>query len=79
MIVDASNRFYTLIPHDFGMKKPTILDDQRLIKEKTEMLNNLLEIEIAYNILKGDTKSEEDPIDLHFKNKVKCKENIFQT
>lgn len=71
MIVDASNRFYTLIPHDFGMKKPTILDDQRLIKEKTEMLNNLLEIEIAYNILKGDTKSEEDPIDLHFK-KLKC-------
>lgn len=35
------------------------------------MLNNLLEIEIAYNILKGDNKSEEDPIDLHFK-KLKC-------
>ena len=24
--LDASNRFYTLIPHDFGMKKPPLLD-----------------------------------------------------
>lgn len=32
MIIDASNRFYTLIPHNFGLKKPDILDDPRLIK-----------------------------------------------
>ena len=24
-ILDLSNRFYTLIPHDFGMKKPPLL------------------------------------------------------
>ena len=35
------------------------------------MLNNLLDIEIAYNILKTDSNSSEDPIDLHF-NKLKC-------
>lgn len=26
-ILDLSNRFYTLIPHDFGMKKPPLLSN----------------------------------------------------
>ena len=30
--VDVSNQFYTLIPHDFGLKKPDILNDAELIK-----------------------------------------------
>ena len=30
--VDVSNQFYTLIPHDFGLKKPDILDNTELIK-----------------------------------------------
>lgn len=32
--LDASNRFYTLIPHDFGMKKPPLLDSAEVIKVK---------------------------------------------
>lgn len=39
------------------------------------MLNNLLEIEIAYNILKTDSNSSEDPIDMHYK-KLKCEMEI---
>ena len=31
-ILDASNRFYTLIPHDFGLKKPPLLDSEEIIK-----------------------------------------------
>lgn len=31
-LLDCSNRFYTLIPHDFGMKKPPLLNDLELIK-----------------------------------------------
>lgn len=31
-LIDCSNRFYTLIPHDFGMKQPPLLDDLELIK-----------------------------------------------
>jgi hypothetical protein len=30
--VDASNRFYTLIPHDFGIEKPPILNSEEMIK-----------------------------------------------
>lgn len=31
-ILDASNRFYTLIPHDFGMQKPKMLNTIEIIK-----------------------------------------------
>jgi poly [ADP-ribose] polymerase len=30
--LDATNRFYTLVPHDFGMKKPPLLDTAEVIK-----------------------------------------------
>lgn len=32
LLLDACNRFYTLIPHDFGLKKPTMLNKKELIK-----------------------------------------------
>ena len=31
-ILDASNRFYTLIPHDFGIDNPPPLDSEDIIK-----------------------------------------------
>ncbi len=41
------------------------------------MLNNLLEIEIAYSILKTDSNKEnEDPIDAHFK-KLNCDMHVL--
>jgi hypothetical protein len=76
MIVDASNRFYTLVPHDFAMKKPTLLDNLELIKSKTDMLNNLLDIEIAYNLLKDSSDGSDDPIDQHYK-KLKCEIEVL--
>lgn len=35
-------------------------------QSKTEMLDNLLEIEVAYSLLKGGDAGE-DPIDAHYK------------
>lgn len=48
---------------------------------KTEMLDNLLEIEVAYSMLKGGDEGE-DPIDAHYKKlktdfKVSCQELVF--
>ena len=31
-LLDCSNRFFTLIPHDFGMKKPPLLDNPDIVK-----------------------------------------------
>lgn len=68
-LLDASNRFYTLIPHDFGMQKPPLLDNEDLIKSKCVMLDSLLEIEVAYSLLKQGSGSGagEDPIDTNYR------------
>ncbi|CAF4981254.1 unnamed protein product, partial [Rotaria sp. Silwood1] len=40
-----------VIPHDFSLAKPLLRDNVELIKFKTEMIDNLFEIEIAYSVL----------------------------
>ncbi len=68
-ILDGSNQFYTLIPHDFGMEKPPLLQTEEMINTKTLMLDNLMEIELAYSILKTDDKQTQegkDPLDIHY-------------
>lgn len=30
--LDKSNQFYTLIPHDFGLKKPPLVDTREAVK-----------------------------------------------
>jgi len=76
--LDASNRFFTLIPHDFGMRSPPLLDNPDLVKAKIEMLDNLLEIEIAYSLLSGGEKEKDvDPIDAHYK-KLKTEIEVLE-
>ncbi|XP_071962763.1 poly [ADP-ribose] polymerase 1-like isoform X2 [Antedon mediterranea] len=79
-LLDASNRFYTLIPHDFGLQKPPIIDNLDVIKSKSEMLANLLDIEVAYSLLKGGSEGgdeSKDPIDIHY-NSLKCKMEVVE-
>lgn len=66
--LDASNRFFTMIPHDFGMRQPPLLDNPDLVKSKIEMLDNLLEIELAFTLLTSgdDDNKDKDPIDAHY-------------
>ncbi|XP_051908045.1 poly [ADP-ribose] polymerase 1 isoform X1 [Hippocampus zosterae] len=72
-ILDLSNRFYTLIPHDFGMKKPPLLRNLDYIQAKVQMLDNLLDIEVAYSLLRGGAQdNERDPIDINYE-KLKTK------
>jgi poly [ADP-ribose] polymerase len=52
-----------VISHDFGLAKPPLLDNVELIKSKTEMIDNLLEIEIAYSMLDESNNT----IDVHYK------------
>lgn len=40
-----------MIPHDFGTNNAPLLNNVETVKEKIAMLDNLLEIEIAYNLL----------------------------
>lgn len=72
-ILDLSNRFYTLIPHDFGMKKPPLLSNLDYVQAKVQMLDNLLDIEVAYSLLRGGAEDNgKDPIDINYE-KLKTK------
>lgn len=64
--IDASNRFYTLIPHSFGIETPPVLDTVEQINEKQAMLESLTEIEIAYSLLNADTDVKKNPLDGHY-------------
>lgn len=39
--LDCTNRFYTLVPHDFGLKKPPLLKSADVIKVKFVLMFNL--------------------------------------
>jgi len=75
--LDASNRFFTLIPHDFGLRSPPLLDSPDLVKSKIDMLDSLLEIEIAYSLLSGEKEKDVDPIDAHYK-KLKTEVEVLE-
>jgi hypothetical protein len=92
MILDITNRFYTMIPHNFGSKVPPLLDNEVMVKvrcctssinlnmrfssfeyciviqNKLEMLDSLMEIELAYEmLLEGDKGGNEASLDSHYK------------
>merc|ERR1719471_1146782 len=76
--LDASNRFYTLIPHDFGMKTPPLLDNPDIVRNKIDMLDNMKEIDLAFNLLqtKDDKDKDKDPIDSHYE-KLKTEVSVL--
>uniref|UniRef100_A0A0M3KB07 Poly [ADP-ribose] polymerase n=1 Tax=Anisakis simplex TaxID=6269 RepID=A0A0M3KB07_ANISI len=52
--LDATNRFYTYVPQNFGMVAPPILNTKEKITEKSKLLDELAEIAIAYSLMKSD-------------------------
>ncbi|XP_063237914.1 poly [ADP-ribose] polymerase [Bacillus rossius redtenbacheri] len=67
--IDASNRFYTLVPHDFGVDNAPVIRSEDVIKQKVEMLDSLMEIEIAYSMIgSADTHDPDvNVVDAHYK------------
>lgn len=63
-----SNKFFTLIPHNHGMRKLPIIETLEDVKQKSDILDNLLEMEIAYSMLAHDEDDGElNPLDSHYK------------
>lgn len=63
--IEKTNMFYSLVPHDFGIGSPPLLDNNEIIKQKIEMLNSLLDIEIAYRLLQ-ECEDSGNSIDDHY-------------
>ena len=75
-IVEKTNEFYSLIPHNFGRKRPPLIDDMNVLNSKIDMLNVLLDIEAAQEMINssgsgGSSSSaaqQEHPVDINYKS-----------
>lgn len=56
----ACSEFYTRIPHNFGMKRPTMINTPIQVKEKIQLLESLQDIQIGMEMMKKDTVDEGD-------------------
>lgn len=66
---EACSEFYTKIPHDFGMKKPPLIETTEAIKEKMELLNALSEIQIGVKLMKQDKDdSKKNQLDSYYES-----------
>ena len=65
-----TTRFYAHIPHDHGRKQAPLIDTLEGLKAKTELLENLLAIEMVTRTIKQeeneDVDLEEDPLDTKY-------------
>ncbi|CAG7724082.1 unnamed protein product [Allacma fusca] len=71
LVADATNRFFSMIPHNFGTADVPMLNDMEFIKTKLDMLENLMEIELAYEMLQHDKEDGRSPVETHYRS-LKC-------
>jgi poly [ADP-ribose] polymerase len=78
---DLSNKFYTLIPQDFGRQRPPAIDNQEELQKKYDMLTVLSDIELAQSMQEKAAKetkkvNEDDkppnPLDVNY-DLLNCK------
>ncbi|CAK4165024.1 unnamed protein product [Aphanomyces euteiches] len=59
--------FYTLIPHDFGMNLPPVIDSISELKLKLDLLEVLSDIEVTQKIINTQqTHIDMNPVDAHY-------------
>ncbi|CAG8465535.1 1192_t:CDS:2 [Ambispora leptoticha] len=65
-LTELSNAFYTVIPHNFGMRKPPIISSNEVLKLKLQMVETLGEIEIASALLNQANESSKNQLDAYY-------------
>lgn len=59
-VMGLSNKFYTQIPHNFGLAKAPIIDTLEKINDKRDMVDSLLDIESAFAIMTQTQADNQD-------------------
>jgi len=74
VLQELSSRFYTTIPHSFGMKVPPALKEKEQVQQKMDLLEVLTDICTAQKLMKQEVDPEAEevdhPIDVNY-NKLK--------
>lgn len=64
VVEDLSNRYFSVIPHAFGRKRPPVISSQQLIKREVDLLEALTDMEIANEIM-TDAKASAEGAGVH--------------
>uniref|UniRef100_A0AC35F0P0 PARP-type domain-containing protein n=1 Tax=Panagrolaimus sp. PS1159 TaxID=55785 RepID=A0AC35F0P0_9BILA len=79
-ILELSNQFYTLIPHACVSQALSLLNNHKIIHEKTQLLIDLFQIETAFSFIDDNDsqngEKEADPIDKYYE-KLHCKVEVL--
>ena len=61
-----SSEFYTHIPHNFGFQKMSnfIINTADMLKQKLDLIQTLVDIQVAHNIVELNKKAETDEAEL---------------
>ncbi len=86
-LLEASTRFYSKIPHAFGNKTPPVLLSKEQLKDKSMLLDELLQLERTAQIIRSatcddpsstaETKVPRSPIDVCY-GKLNCDLNVLK-
>ncbi|OAG11646.1 PARP-domain-containing protein [Paraphaeosphaeria sporulosa] len=58
-VEDLSNRYYSLIPHNFGRSRPPVIGDTSTLKREVDLLDSLGDMKAAADLMKKDLNSVE--------------------
>lgn len=66
-----TSEYYSIIPHVFGRTRPTVINNQELLKKELNLVAALGDMEIAHKLINTITKVDDDgnpsnPLDAHF-------------
>lgn len=80
---ELTNKFFTIIPHNFGRNRPPIISDDSILQGKKEMLLVLADIEVAQSLKAESEKAKEEmkdtvphPFDQNYQS-LKCKLSLM--
>lgn len=59
-VEQLSNRYYSLIPHDFGRNRPPVIGTNELLKKEIDLLESLSDMKEATDMLKKSLKDDTD-------------------
>lgn len=67
-IIAASNQFYSIFPHSFGVRRPSIINTFKMIQNKIEWMQHFLRKETRYEFLISDRNKEKNLFDLCYEH-----------
>lgn len=79
LLLAATNKFYTLIPHDFGTNTATVINTMEELQAKLKLMEALIDIEIAATLLKQEEGEGESIVDANYKKLNTALEPIDKT